>query len=120
MERSFAMTLCDILFYNGYLEPDDDNDDVSKMIKALEEYDDEYAYPGVDIFVDINHKFKEWGTEEHTIWMMLVGAFGDWGTSIRSGWISDKQGCIEYLKWCKDYFDTNSDCVEYEEKIRKN
>ena len=119
MEQSFAMTLCDILFYNGYLEPDDDNDDVSKMIKALEEYD-EYVYPDVDVFVDINPKFKEWGTEEHTIWMMLVGAFGDWGTSIRSGWISDKQGCIEYLKWCKDYFATNSDGGEYEEKIHKN
>ena len=39
----------------------------------------------------------EWHTEKHTIWMLLVGMFGDWGTSIRSGWISEIDDCIEFI-----------------------
>lgn len=39
----------------------------------------------------------EWHTEIHTIWMLLVGMFGDWGTSIRSGWIEDIQDCIDFI-----------------------
>jgi hypothetical protein len=27
----------------------------------------------------------EWYTDKHAIWMLLVGMYGDWGTSIRSG-----------------------------------
>ena len=45
----------------------------------------------------------EWHTEKHTIWMLLVGMFGDWGTSIRSGWIEDIEGCVEFIDaLCKD------------------
>lgn len=40
-----------------------------------------------------------WHTEEHTIWQLLVGAFGDWGTSIRSGWIEDFDGCIKFIEY---------------------
>ena len=40
----------------------------------------------------------EWHTEMHTIWMLLTGMFGDWGTSIRSGWIEDIDGCIEFIQ----------------------
>ena len=29
----------------------------------------------------------DWNTEEHFIWMILVSKFGNWGTSINSGWI---------------------------------
>lgn len=41
----------------------------------------------------------EWDTEEHFIWMLLVGMFGDWGTSINSGWIDyDKtNAAADYL-----------------------
>ena len=42
--------------------------------------------------------YIEWHTETHTIWMLLVGVFGDWGTSIRSGWIEDIDGCIEFIQ----------------------
>lgn len=42
--------------------------------------------------------YIEWHTEQHTIWMLLVGAFGDWGTSIRSGWIDDIDGCIKFIQ----------------------
>lgn len=39
----------------------------------------------------------EWHTEEHTIWMLLVGMFGEWGTSIRSGWIQEIDDCVEFI-----------------------
>lgn len=42
-------------------------------------------------------EFDLWHTETHTIYMILVGMFGDWGSSIRSGWIEDMQGCIEFI-----------------------
>ena len=41
--------------------------------------------------------FDEWHTEKHTIWMLLVGMFGDWGTSIRSGWIEKHDECIAFI-----------------------
>ena len=39
----------------------------------------------------------EWHTEKHTLWMILVGMFGDWGTSIRTGWIDRPDECIEFI-----------------------
>ena len=39
----------------------------------------------------------EWYTDKHAIWMLLVGMFGDWGTSIRSGWIENLDACIEFI-----------------------
>jgi hypothetical protein len=55
-------------------------------------------------------KEMEWHTEQHCIWMLLVGMFGDWGTSIRSGWIDDFEGCIKFIdKICEEswYWDEN-------------
>lgn len=40
----------------------------------------------------------EWNTDKHFIWMLLVGMFGDWGTSIRSGWIEDKEECVKFIR----------------------
>ncbi len=40
---------------------------------------------------------EEWHREPHVIWMLLVGMFGNWGTSIRGGWIDDKEGCIAFI-----------------------
>jgi hypothetical protein len=40
---------------------------------------------------------EKWHSEPHGIWMLLVVMFGDWGTSIRSGWIDDKDGCIAFI-----------------------
>lgn len=40
---------------------------------------------------------EEWHSEKHTIWMLLVGMFGDWGTSIRGGWIDNFDGCIDFI-----------------------
>lgn len=41
--------------------------------------------------------FEEWHTERHMLWMMLVSAFGDWDTSIRSGWIVNTKECAEFI-----------------------
>ena len=51
-----------------------------------------------------------WNTEEHTIMMLLVGMFGDWGTSIRCGWIGDKAGCIAFIEqMCEDFWAKDGD-----------
>lgn len=42
---------------------------------------------------------EKWHTEERFIWMLLVGMFGDWGTSIRGGWIEQTKECAEYIRW---------------------
>ena len=45
---------------------------------------------------------SEWHTEKHFVWMLLVGMFGNWGTSIRSGWIEQTTEAAEYIrKLCK-------------------
>ena len=45
----------------------------------------------------------EWYTDKHAIWMLLVGMYGDWGTSIRGGWIENIDGCIEFINvLCED------------------
>ena len=39
----------------------------------------------------------EWMTDKHALWMMLVSAFGDWGTSIRFGWIEHTKAAAEFI-----------------------
>lgn len=41
---------------------------------------------------------SEWDSEEHCIWMILVGMFGNWGTSIRSGWIEETKECAKFIR----------------------
>lgn len=40
---------------------------------------------------------KDWHYEPHVIWMLLVGMFGEWGTSIRCGWIDKPKECVEFI-----------------------
>lgn len=76
-----------IVFYNGHSEW------LEELIQALEEKKKEkYSnYPNP-------LPTSEWHTEKHMIWMLLVGMFGDWGTSIRSGWIEQHDECIAFIK----------------------
>lgn len=39
-------------------------------------------------------------SEEHCIWMLLVGMFGEWGTSINGGWIehSKRQEAAQFIR----------------------
>lgn len=89
-DRSLFDALGSIIWYDGHYE----------WLKELR--DALGKYPG-DRFFPCPFDTKDWHTEHHAIWMLLVGTFGGWGTSIRSGWIEDKQGCIEFIDAvCKD------------------
>jgi hypothetical protein len=72
-----------IIWYNGHYEW------MKELRDELVQYREERHFPKPD---DI-----EWHTEQHTIWMLLVGMFGDWGTSIRSGWLQEIDDCIEFI-----------------------
>lgn len=72
-----------IVFYNGHAEW------MLPLAEILEERDRFYTCGETDII---------WGTEEHFIWMLLCGLFGDWGTSIRSGWIENTKEAAEFIR----------------------
>jgi hypothetical protein len=82
--------LRDIVWYNGHNGWLSDLCDDLKKLKATGEKYSNYPCP---------LETSEWLTEKHTIWELLVGAFGDWGTSIRSGWIEDFDGCIKFIEY---------------------
>ena len=73
-----------IIWYDGHYEWLKELRDTLETLSA----DETYCCP-------IETEF--WHTEKHTIWMLLVGMFGDWGTSIRSGWIDKIPECIEFI-----------------------
>jgi hypothetical protein len=98
----------------GYQKQSDTADVVPKMWDALESiiwYDGHYEWlrtmrddmedllKSDDKYVNYCYPFDttEWHSEKHTIYMLLVGMFGDWGTSIRSGWIEDIEGCVAFI-----------------------
>lgn len=86
MRRDYALE--SIIWYNGHQEF---LIDLADKLEAAESY-----YPNP---IDVS----EWHTEMHCIWMLLVGMFGDWGTSIRGGWIEKTKECAEYIRnLCKD------------------
>ena len=47
---------------------------------------------------------SEWYTDRHALWMMLVSAFGEWGTSIRSGWIDRPKECAAFINEITERF----------------
>lgn len=52
---------------------------------------------------------EEWHTEHHMIWMLLVGMFGDWGTSIRGGWIDKVPQCIDFInEICRESWEVDN------------
>lgn len=85
MQEKFEEALKDIIWYDGHYEW------LEKMAEAMENRE------------HFSCDFEVWHTEEHVIYMLLVGMFGDWGTSIRSGWINETKACAEYIRGlCKD------------------
>ena len=87
-QEKFFDTLHSIIWYDGHYE----------WLKAMRD-DMEKLLNAGDKYVNYSNPFDttEWHTEQHTIYMILVGMFGDWGTSIRSGWIEDIKDCIEFI-----------------------
>lgn len=97
-----------IIWYDGnYVWLKDLRDDMVNFKKTHDEYAN---YPN-----PFDH--AQWHTEQHVIYMLLAGLFGDWGTSIRSAWIEDIDGCIEFInfmceecwKWDKERKDDKNE-----------
>jgi hypothetical protein len=94
LEISNRVNLCEalqsIVWYNGHAVW---LSEVCEELKKLKETGEKYInYP-------CPLEVAEWHTEKHAIWELLVGSFGDWGTSIRGGWIEDFDGCIEFIEY---------------------
>lgn len=49
---------------------------------------------------NVNSPFgvDEWHSEKRAIWMLLCGMYGDWGSSIRSGWIDKKTEAAAFIR----------------------
>ena len=55
-------------------------------------------------FFECNIPVEEWNTDKHALWMFLVGIFGNWGTSIRSGWIEDTDAAADFINQSTDRY----------------
>lgn len=84
----FLDAMDSIICYDGHYEwLNTIRDEMNSILSSGEKY----------VHYDSPFDYTEWHTEKHTIFMLLVGMLGDWGTSIRSGWIDDLEGCIEFI-----------------------
>jgi hypothetical protein len=86
MNAKLYNALKDIVYYDGHAEW------LCELKNNIEEVRKNGHYVLANPF-----DAEEWHTEKHVIWMLLVGMFGDWGTSIRGGWIEDFDGCISFI-----------------------
>lgn len=84
MADRFSEAFGSIAWYNGHEEW------LWQISDRLKELDDEK-------FLVNELPAEEWMTDRHALWMMLVSAFGDWGTSIRSGWIEKKKEAAAFI-----------------------
>lgn len=94
LQQKIIESLSSIVWYDGHYH----------WLKAMRDELEEILKSG-DGYANYHNPFEpnQWHTEQHTIYMFLVGMFGDWGTSIRSGWIEDIRGCIEFIDTiCKE------------------
>ena len=85
LKDRFEQAFSEIAWYNGHEEW------LWELSNQLKECDGK--------FLSCPIPTEEWMTDKHALWMMLVSAFGDWGTSIRSGW-------IDRTKMAADFIDT--------------
>jgi len=74
--EDFAEALDSICWYNSH------GPFLMNLAERIESETDETFLHPEDI---------KWDTEEHFFWMILVSIFGDYGTSIRCGWIEKKK-----------------------------
>lgn len=85
-EDRFFTAFTKIAWYNGHYKW------LCKLVEELKNSLNE-RYPYTNPF-----RPDEWNKEPHVLYMMLVSTFGDWGTSINSGWIDKKKECINFLE----------------------
>lgn len=100
-----------IIWYDGHYEwLKKMRDEMEAVLKSGDKYAN-YTNP---------FPLEQWHTEHHTIYMLLVGMFGDWGTSIRSGWIEDIKGCIEFIDAiCKESWEADAEREEEQDEQRE-
>ncbi len=91
-ESTLFEALTNIVWYDGHYVW------LKELRDELIEHNDPHRF--------FTKKFDEWHTEKHTIWMLLVGMFGDWGTSIRIGWIDKPIECARFIEeLCKEMWE---------------
>ena len=80
-------SLENIVWYNGHYEW------LKNLVEILES-------PHINKNISCPDFCKKIDSEEHCIWMLLVGIFGDWGTSINSGWIeySKRKEAAQFIR----------------------
>lgn len=83
-ESKLIEAIGDIAWYNNHLVW------LEKLADDLEKH----AAYGFSYIPDED----EYLTDRHCLWMLLVGMFGNWGTSIRAGWIEDWEGCLKFIR----------------------
>lgn len=83
-----------IIWYNDHAD-----DGLLDLAEKLYKYDESGKYYSLTQDEAKYADYKNWGTEKHMIWEILVSLFGEWGTSIRSGWIERKnfKSCADYI-----------------------
>ena len=107
-EGSAECAISDILWYNGYFYDKDKGeleDNFCDRLKALlrkAKQDNAYSL-SLDTVEKEIPGISKWDSELHCLWMLFVGMFGEWGTSIRSGWIEREhfQDMIDFLDICE-------------------
>lgn len=89
-KESFEKSLCNfteslrcIVYYDCHKE---------WLIKLAEELE------SAENIVPCPFDYKQWHSEEHVIWMILCGMFGDWGSSIRGGWIEQTKDAAKFIR----------------------
>jgi hypothetical protein len=83
MQYNFVEALRCIVFYDGHAEW------LMNLAAELEKTDGVTACP---------FDAPQWHSEKHVIWMILAGMFGDWGTSIRGGWIDQTGEAAKFIR----------------------
>ena len=96
MERDrFAEAFGHIAWYDGY------NGWLWQISDRLKELKD-------GEFLPCPLSTDHWMTDRHALWIMLVSAFGNWGTSIRSGWIEQTKEAADFIDAATERFEEDT------------
>ena len=100
LEEKFKDAFGSIAWYNGHLEW------LWELADKLEAKEDGFFNCLAGI---------EWLSDRHALWMLLVGMFGNWGTSIRCGWIEDRKAAAAFIREStQEYRDALEEEAEHE------
>lgn len=101
-EYSVENAISSICWYNGYGA---EILNLAEEIKKSAKTDESFRWK------------HEINSEEHVIWMLIVGRFGEWGSSINGGWIYGKENKMKAYGWIMSIF---KEAIERDEVYIKN